>query len=85
MDLALLLNYPMNEKLKSTEEQLVKIDVIDGTEVLGYEGSGREEHSGENAPRSSDKMKDDLADNAPQDLGPENRTASARSARHKEP
>ena len=85
MDLALLLNYPMNEKLKSTEEQLVKIDVIDGTEVLGYEGSGREEHSGENAPRASDKMKDDLADNAPQDLGPENRAPSARSARHKKP
>ena len=85
MDLALLLNYPMDEKLKSTEEQLVKIDVIDGTEVLGYEGSGREEHSGENAPRASDKMKDDLADNAPQDLEPENRTPSGRSARHKKP
>lgn len=64
----------MNERPKSTEEQIEKIDVIDGAEVLGYEGSGREEHSGENAPRPSDGMKDDLADNAPQKDGVDPRT-----------
>lgn len=64
----------MSEREKSTEEQNEKIEVIDGAEALGYEGSGREEHSGENAPRPSDGMKDDLADNAPGDAGPERRT-----------
>jgi hypothetical protein len=61
----------MSEKPKSTEEQIEKIEVIDGAEALGYEGSGREEHSGENAPRTSDGMKDDLADNAPGNRGVE--------------
>lgn len=50
---------------KSTEEQLEKIEVIEGTEVLGYEGSGREEHSGQNEPEPSDGLTDDLADNWP--------------------
>jgi hypothetical protein len=64
----------MNERRKSTEEQIEKIEVVDGAEALGYEGSGREEHSGENAPRTSDGMKDDLADNAPRKPGAESRT-----------
>jgi hypothetical protein len=63
----------MSEQPKSTEEQVEKIEVIDGAEALGYEGSGREEHSGENAPRTSDGMKDDLADNAPGNRGVEPR------------
>ena len=59
----------MNDEPKSTEEQVVKIDVIDGEEVLGYAGSGREEHSGENAPKKSDGFTDGLADNTPKDMG----------------
>ena len=59
----------MNDEKGATEDEVEKIDVIRGSEVLGYEGSGREEHSGENAPRSpSDDLRDDLADNRPQDV-----------------
>jgi hypothetical protein len=58
----------MNDEPKSTEEQNVKIDVIDGAEVLGYHGIGREEHSGENAPKESDNLTDELADNRPKDM-----------------
>jgi hypothetical protein len=49
----------------ATEAEVEKIDTIKGTEVLGYEGAGREEHSGENSPRESTKLTDDLADNKP--------------------
>ncbi len=49
----------------ATENQVQKIDTIKGSEVLGYEGAGREEHSGENSPRESGKLTDDLADNQP--------------------
>ena len=60
----------MSERKKSTEEQLEKIEVIRGAEVLGYEGAGREEHSGENSPRKkSGKLTDDLADNKPEQTG----------------
>ena len=58
----------MNDEKGATEDEVEKIDVIRGSEVLGYEGSGREEHSGENAPRPSRDLGDDLADNRPQDL-----------------
>lgn len=58
----------MNDDKGATENQVEKIDVIRGTEVLGYEGSGREEHSGENAPRDSGDLKGDLADNTSKDL-----------------
>lgn len=50
---------------KSTEEQNVKIDAIVGDEVLGYDGSSRGEHSGQNPPREKDKLSDTLADNRP--------------------
>jgi hypothetical protein len=49
----------------ATEAQMEKIDTIKGSEVLGYEGAGREEHSGENSPKKSKKLTDDLADNKP--------------------
>jgi hypothetical protein len=50
----------------ATEEQTEKISTIKGGEALGYEGSGREEHSGENSPRrKSGKLTDELADNQP--------------------
>jgi len=53
---------------KSTEEMNEKITAIKGSESLGYQGSGREEHSGENTPDDDSSLKDDLADNAPKDL-----------------
>ena len=56
----------MSDK-KSTEEQIEKIDVIKGSEALGYEGAGREEHSGENSPRPPRDLTDELADNTPRD------------------
>jgi hypothetical protein len=49
----------------ATEDELEKIDTIKGSEVLGYEGAGREEHSGENSPKESSRLTDDLADNKP--------------------
>jgi hypothetical protein len=52
----------------ATEEQVEKIEVIRGAEVLGYEGAGREEHSGENSPKPARDQRDELADNKPGDL-----------------
>jgi hypothetical protein len=52
----------------ATEEDNQKIDVIRGAEVLGYEGTGREEHSGENSPVRANDPRDELADNKPEDL-----------------
>ncbi|HEX7420788.1 MAG TPA: hypothetical protein VF505_12935 [Thermoanaerobaculia bacterium] len=52
----------------ATEEQMEKISTIKGSEVLGYEGAGREEHSGENSPKKNKKLTDDLADNKPDQL-----------------
>ena len=59
----------MSEQKKSTEEQVERIEAIRGNEVLGYEGSGREEHSGENSPKNSGSLSDDFADNKKEDLG----------------
>ena len=58
----------MSDEPKSTEEQNVKIDAIVGDEALGYTGSGREEHSGENSPNPPGELGDELADNKPSDL-----------------
>ncbi len=58
----------MSEEKKSTEEQMEKIDAIVGSEVLGYEGGGRGEHSGENSPTKPKNLRDELADNRPEDL-----------------
>jgi hypothetical protein len=60
----------MNDEKGATEDEVEKINVIRGSEALGYEGSGREEHSGAvNAPpRQSGDLKDDLADNRPEDI-----------------
>jgi hypothetical protein len=52
----------------ATEAQMEKIETIKGDEALGYEGAGREEHSGENSPKKGNKLTDDLADNKPGDL-----------------
>ena len=53
------------------EEQTQKIDAIVGDEVLGYEGSGREEHSGQSSAgdeRREDDLEDRLADNRPEQV-----------------
>ena len=47
----------------ATEDENEKIKVIRGSESLGYDGSGREEHSGENAPKEPEDLTSDLADN----------------------
>ncbi len=57
-----------NDEKGATEAQVEKIDAIRGSEVLGYEGAGREEHSGENAPTEPTDLKDELADNRPEDV-----------------
>ena len=59
----------MSKQNRPTEDQVEKIDAIVGSESMGYEGAGREEHSGENSPKSSGDLKDELADNKPSDLG----------------
>jgi hypothetical protein len=53
---------------KSTEEQTQKIDAIVGDEVLGYDGSARGEHSGQETTGdegAGDTLADSLADNRP--------------------
>ena len=52
---------------KSTEEQNEKIEAIVGDEVLGYDGSGRGEHSGQEDSEAPGKGRliDELADNRP--------------------
>ena len=57
-----------NDEKGATEGEVEKIDTIVGREVLGYEGAGREEHSGENSPTPPDDLRDELADNKPEDL-----------------
>ncbi len=57
-----------NDEKGATESQVEKIEAIVGAEVLGYEGAGREEHSGENSPAESDDLRDELADNRPEDV-----------------
>jgi hypothetical protein len=58
-----------NDEKGATEEDMQKIHVIHGAEALGYEGAGREEHSGENSPkRPTGDPSDDLADNKPEDM-----------------
>ena len=58
----------MSDEPKSTEEMNEKIDAIVGSEALGSEHAGREEHSGQNAPEPEKDLEDSLADNRPSDL-----------------
>jgi hypothetical protein len=51
----------------ATEDKIEKIREIQGSEVLGYAGAGREEHSGQNSPSELSQL-DDLADNKPEDV-----------------
>ena len=58
----------MSEDKRATEDKNVKIDVIQGSEALGYEGSGREEHSGEKKERVNETATSGLADNKPEQM-----------------
>ncbi len=58
----------MSDDKGATEEEVEKINVIRGSEALGYEGAGREEHSGENSPKEPGDLRGELADNTPKDV-----------------
>ena len=58
----------MSDDKGATEDQVDRIRTIQGSEVLGYEGAGREEHSGENSPKKPRDLKSGLADNEEKDL-----------------
>lgn len=53
------------EEQGATEEQNEKIDAIVGDEVLGYDGSGRGEHSGQVSTPGKERFSDALANNRP--------------------
>jgi len=54
------------EEQGAKEEQNTKIDAIVGNDALGYQGSGRPEHSGQHVERERADLGDDLADNRPE-------------------
>lgn len=56
------------EEQGATEEQTEKIDAIVGDEVLGYDGSGREEHSGQPSVPNKERLTDALANNRPEQI-----------------
>ena len=49
----------------AVEEDNRKIRTIKGNEVLGYDGSGREEHSGQNDPTKDTGLADNKTSRAP--------------------
>ena len=68
MDRALLASLGMDEpkyvdEQGAKEEQNTKIDAIVGDDALGYQGSGRPEHSGQHVEPEPADLGDDLADN----------------------
>ena len=56
------------EEQGATEEQTEKIDAIVGDEVLGYDGSGRGEHSGQESVPTTERITDALANNRPEQV-----------------
>ena len=56
------------EEQGATEEQVEKIDAIVGDEVLGYNGSGGGEHSGQPSAPNKERITDALANNRPEQL-----------------
>lgn len=61
----------MSDDKGATEEQVDRISTIRGSEVLGYEGGAREEHSGETKPAKDGQTGDleaDLANNEAKDI-----------------
>lgn len=49
----------------ASEDEVRRIETIDRTEALGYDGEARGEHSGQNEPVHSVSIEDELADNEP--------------------
>ena len=56
------------DAIGATDDKLLKIETIEGCETLGYEGRGREEHSGEPCEKRGYDWIDELADNEPPNL-----------------
>lgn len=55
----------------AVEEDVQRIREIKGTDVLGYTGSAKEEHSGQETEGTPSKsLTNDFADNAPDELSP---------------
>ncbi len=48
----------------AVEADFESIDVVEAAEVLGYQGRGREEHSGEKAPDAVDEVEVDILEEA---------------------
>ena len=53
------------EEQGATEDQTERIDAIVGDEALGYDGSGRGEHSGQESSSTPERITDALANNRP--------------------
>ena len=53
------------EEQGATEEKTERIDAIVGDETLGYDGSGRGEHSGQESSPTAERITDSLANNRP--------------------
>jgi len=64
----LILHLMANDEKGAVEDEVEKIDTIVGSESLGYEGAEREEQSGENEPTPITDLRDELADNTPEDV-----------------
>ena len=54
------------EEHGAKEEQNTKIDANVGNDALGYQVTGRPEHSGQHVERERADLGDDLADNRPE-------------------
>jgi hypothetical protein len=59
---------PVRWEQGATEEQTQKIEAIVGSEVLGYDGSGQGEHSGQDSAQPAERLSDVLADNRPDQI-----------------
>lgn len=47
----------------ATEDEVQRIEEVQGDEAMGYAGGAREEHSGEDGPREEGGRADDRAEN----------------------
>ena len=72
---ALLFIVPMKDKENdepdakgAMEEDVSRIETIKGSEVLGYAGDARGEHSGQNEPVKKTSELAELADNKPEQI-----------------
>lgn len=52
----------------AVEAETQPIAMIKGSEVLGAKGEAREEHSGQNRPRTTPGTTGDMADNKPEQM-----------------